>query len=292
MNRRVWAVFLMLCLLSGSGWILDEWWTSPLSGLGRSAWHEALLALLFGGAYRTRRRAGEGGKAWGRIAAWGAGMIGVPQMVIAGTGGRISGFTEVLVFTLVPAIVVILEAQREGLGSGEDSLGKLGPAIAGVGGAALILPFALPESLAGWLGMAALVAAAVLSGLAAVRLHGLLRGRDVLWSTAVICGACAVVCAIGAAVLRPQVRSGSVRDWVIEAAVCLFVDGAVLFVLVWLVGEMKPVGFAARYLLIPAITVVEGFVLLRPEFGWTLGLGLALLVGGGVMLVRRTENLV
>ena len=194
--------------------------------------------------------------------------------------------------TLGPAIVVILEAQNEGFGNAENPLAKLGPAIAGVGGAALILPFALPESVGGQLWLAGLVASAVLSGLAAVRLHKLVRTGAEVEAAAAICGACAVVCGIGALIWKAPLRSAGIRDWMIESTVCLLVDGPVIFLLLWLVRAMRPMALAARFLLIPAVTVIEGVVLLRPEWNWTLCLGLASLVGGGVLLLRRTENLI
>ena len=288
----MWLGFVLLILLSGSGWILDEGWTSPIHGLARSALHQGVVAVLFLAVAGVRRADGVGVDGWGRIAGWGAALIAVPQVVMAGAGGWISGFTAVLVFTLVPAIVVIFEAQQEGFEDGESPLGKLGPAIAGVGGAALILPFAVPASGAGWLWLAGLVASAVLSGVAAVRLRGLVRRGAEAKAAGVVCAACAVLCGMGAVVWRSPVTRAGLGDWSIELAVCLLVDGPVLFLLLWLVREMRPVPFAARYLLIPAATVAEGFVLLRPEFNWTLGLGLALLVGGGALLVRRTENLI
>ena len=271
---------------------MDEWWVSPLAGLARGGAHAAVLAVTF---YVL---AGVLGREWGdprrlsEVAFWGAALIAVPQVVTAGAGGRVSVFTEVLLFTLVPAIVMVVEAQQVRFGNAENPLARLGPAIAGVGGAALILPFALPESAGGRMWLAGLVASAVLSGVAAMRLHGLVRQGSEVQATAVICGACAVLCGFGAVVWQAPVGSAGLRGWLIELAVCLLVDGPVFFLLVWLVRGMRPVAFAARFLLIPAVTVIEGVVLLRPELNWTLGLGLALLIGGGSLLLRRTENLV
>ncbi len=291
MSGRAWMGFGLLCVLSGSGWILDERWTSPLTGLARSAVHEVVLALIFGVVAGMPRKRWSGGRQLWQVALWGAVLVALPQVVIAGAGGRVSSFTAVLVFTLVPAIVVILEAQEGRFGNSESSLTKLGPAIAGVAGAALILPFGLPESVAGRVWLAGLVASAVLAGVAATRLHGLVRKGAELGDATVICATCAVICGLGAAASQLPVRSAGLRDWWIELAVCLVVDGPVILLLVWLVREVHPVAFAARYLLIPAITVVEGFVLLRPPWSWTQGLGLALLFGGSALLVRQPENL-
>ena len=271
---------------------MDEWWVSPLAGLARGGAHAAVLAVAF------CVLAGVQGREWGNprrlseVAFWGAALIAVPQVVMGGASGRVSGFTEVLLFTLVPAIVVIVEAQQDCFGNAENPLTRLGPAIAGVGGAALVLPFALPESVGGQLWLTGLVASAVLSGVAATKLQKLVWEGAEVEAAGVICAACAVLSGVGAAVWRVPVKSAGLRDWMIELAVCLLVDGPVFFLLVWLVRGMRPVAFAARFLLIPAVTVIEGVVLLRPQLNWTLGLGLVLLIGGGIYLLRRTENLV
>jgi hypothetical protein len=62
-------------------------------------------------------------------------------------------------------------------------------------------------------------------------------------------------------------------------------DGVEVALLVWLLREMSPVRFASRYLAIPLITILESYVLIRPEFTVRMGFGTALLaMGVGVML--------
>ena len=82
-----------------------------------------------------------------------------------------------------------------------------------------------------------------------------------------------------------------VGDWdagmvATEAARCLLVDGPVLLLTVWLLREMTPVRFAARYLVVPLVTIVEGFLLVRPAWNWTMGAGFVLLAGGCAGLLR------
>jgi len=65
-----------------------------------------------------------------------------------------------------------------------------------------------------------------------------------------------------------------------------FVAEAVEVVLiVWLLREMLHVRFAARYLVIPLLTILESFVLMRPEWTVRMGFGTALLAAGGGMLL-------
>jgi hypothetical protein len=67
---------------------------------------------------------------------------------------------------------------------------------------------------------------------------------------------------------------------------------AELGLLVWLLGAMRPVRLATRYLVVPLLVVVEGAVLMRP--GWTLRMvaGVLLLAAGAgwVLLGREGDE--
>ncbi len=253
--------------------------------------HVGVLALLFWGWSALR---GGGGRdaSWVSIAAWGAALLAVPQVVVAGAGGRVSSLTEVLVFGLTPVVVVFSVAQGEvGFGLRESPLRTLGPALAGLGGLALLVPFAWPVGRIGMAWLFALVASAGLAAVAAVRVHGLLREVGVLRGAAVVCGAAAAM-AGGFAWLG---WSG-LGDWnsgmvVTEAIRCLLIDGPVLLLTMWLLREMSAVRFSTRYLLVPLVTIVEGFLLVRPQWGWTMGAGLLLLGGGcaGLLMADSEE---
>jgi len=52
-----------------------------------------------------------------------------------------------------------------------------------------------------------------------------------------------------------------------------------------LLRGMSPVRFGARYLVVPLVTVVEGYVLLRPELTLRMGFGVALLAGSAAFLL-------
>lgn len=249
--------------------------------------HLGLLALLLwvGSVGRNEARASRGTLL--RVALWGATLLAVPQVAIAGAGGRVSSLSEVLVFALVPAFVVFAVAQRAtGFGPVESPLRSLSPALAGLGGLALLVPFTLPVGPAGAAWLCVLIGAAGLSGVAAVRLHGLLAGGALLRHAAVVGAAGA---ALGGVCSR--LGDNGPADWSAamvgtEAARCLLVDAPVLMLTVWLLREMPPVRFAAHYLLIPLVTVVEGFLLVRPQWSWTIAAGFLLLAAGCAGLLR------
>jgi drug/metabolite transporter (DMT)-like permease len=63
------------------------------------------------------------------------------------------------------------------------------------------------------------------------------------------------------------------------------VDLIQIVLVFWLLREMSPVRFAARYLVIPLLTIVEGYVALRPEVTARMVVGAVLLAGGSVWIL-------
>ena len=259
-----------------------------LPALLRFAVHNLLLASVFGGlALRTGLARG----AWGRIAGWLALLLALPELVVAGASGSVSGLSQALVFTLIPAVVVFVVAQqRAGFGAEDNARNLLLPALAGVAGAALVLPFTTPSSVYGNLWLAGLVVSAVLAGVAAVRLFTLLQGIG-LWSAAAVATG---VAALGAGLLEtPQAHGLSVlnaRAWAVEAALALLADGPLIALTVWLLREVPPIRFSARYSLVLLVTILESAVLLRPTLSWTLAAGLMLMAASAWALLRADSE--
>jgi drug/metabolite transporter (DMT)-like permease len=285
MNARLWSGFAALCLLSGSGWILSEFWISPVSGLTGVALHDAVLCLLFWFASQRFEASKTSSTPWIFIAAWGATLLALPQVLFAAADGAVSVFSVVLIYTLVPVIVVVFVGQRAGFGIQESTPALLGPALAGVAGAALLLPFTLPGSTAGVLWFIVMVMAAVLAGIAAVKLHSLLENVEIFRTLTIVSAAVAGLSLAFALVKRTPMKPASPKDVAIELASCLFLDGPVLLLTVWLLRTMSPVAFSSRYLFVPLVTIVEGFILVRPTLNWT-AVGAMLLAGGGLALMN------
>jgi prepilin signal peptidase PulO-like enzyme (type II secretory pathway) len=63
------------------------------------------------------------------------------------------------------------------------------------------------------------------------------------------------------------------------------VDVVEVLLIVLLLREMPPIRFAARYLVIPLLTILESFVLMRPEWTIRMGFGTALLAAGAGTLL-------
>jgi hypothetical protein len=63
-----------------------------------------------------------------------------------------------------------------------------------------------------------------------------------------------------------------------------------VLLIVWLLREMQPVRFAARYLVIPLLTVLESYILMRPEWTLRMGCGTVLLAAGAGALLLSTAG--
>jgi len=284
MTRRMWAGFAVLCLLAGSAWIFDEAMPGLLRGLPRTAVHDCVLAIAFGLVSLGRRKIGGNGL---KIALGAIAMFAVPEILFAGASGHVSETTEMLVFLLVPVVVIFVVAQKAvGFGSTESPLRMLVPALAALGGATLLVPFDWPPTVGGRLWVVSMVGSAILAGVAAVWMHGLLQEIDVIRAASVGFGACGIVaaafCWIGWTSLPTWSGSGLAAE-----ALRIALEAPILLLTVWLLREMRPIGFSARLYFVPLVTILEGFALLRPGVGWEAWIGVVLMVGGGVALLRE-----
>jgi hypothetical protein len=227
---------------------------------------------------------------WGRIALLGIAVWALPLAVIKFAAGRLSGLTEALVFTLVPVAAVFVVAQMA-LGFGRDTGPRrlVAPALAGVVGAALLIPFEAPPSETGkiWLGVLAVMV--ILATLAAVGLHKELQGGDLV--PAAVVTAAAVSCfALGAGWDLAAFAGMGRPAWGLELVVALLVDGPLLLLGLWVMREMPPIGAATRYPVTLLVTVGESYVLLHGSAGWAMVLGASLMAGSaGWLLWASTQ---
>jgi drug/metabolite transporter (DMT)-like permease len=288
---KVWVGFLTLCLWAGSAWLYDLFFPGVLTGLPRSALHNGVVAVGCSAYALWRREPAPGPRAWLRLSAAGFFLFALPEVVLAGASAHVSQSSETLVFMLVPVVVVFWVGQQSaGFGTGGGAMRGLFPALAGLGGAALLLPFALPPSLEGRLWMTALVASAIMAGIAAVAAHRLLVGFSIAQAGSAIFG---VSCLAAAAFSwidwtgLPPVTSTALT---FEGLRLLLIDAPILLLGLWLLRAMRPVAFSSRLLLVPSVTLVEGILAERPEVGWYGWLGLGLVLAAAILLLRSSET--
>jgi hypothetical protein len=281
MSRASWIGFVVLCILSATSWVIPRVEELPVfeqQGVRYAV--IGLIALLFGG-YR--------GWSWSlglRLGLVGVFFFGVPIGVVEWTRGAVPEISRSALFAMVPVVVVMVIA------AGDEERGVrrfLAPELTGLGGLLLIVPLEFSGSVRGLLMLGVVCAAVVLVGLSSVWLYWLMRG--VAWAHAV-----AVICLVNAALLLAcgAVRGDFVWRWNGLApviSITSLVDVIEVVLIVWLLREMPPVRFAARYLLIPLLTILESFVLIRPEVTVRIACGTVLLAaGGGMLLFLKTGD--
>jgi hypothetical protein len=281
MRWTLWVAFAALCILLGTSWVIPE---MP-SGLPSLEQQGILFGLIGMAAFVFA--------GWGvwirvtsalclRLGAAALGLFGVPMVVAEYARGNGQGINGAALFAMVPIVVVMT------LAAGDDAGARrfLAPALAGLGGLLLLLPFHFSTSARGLAMLSVVCAAVIVAGIASVWLYRLLRGVSVADAVAVVGVSNAVFLLVWSGVGGGTVWRGSELASVVS--VSSLVDVVEVLLIVWLLREMSPVRFASRYLLIPLLTVLESYVLVRPEWTVRMGFGTVLLaVGAGVLLFGK-----
>jgi hypothetical protein len=275
MRRAVWVAFAAVCVLSAISWIVPRSEGLPTLELQGIRYGLIGLAALF--AARRRVRFGSAGL---QVAAAGVGFFGMPMMVGEWARAGVAETSRIALFAMVPVVVVMVVA------AGDDERGVrrfLIPALLGLGGLLLMLPLEFSGSVRGRLMQGAVCVAVVLVGLSSVWLYRLLRGWTLAEALAVVGLSSAVFLLACSAVRGELVWQGSALVSVVSLS--SLVDLIEVVLLVWLLREMMPVRFAARYLVIPLLTLLESYALMRPELTVRGVSGVVLLAAGAGMLL-------
>ncbi len=279
-----WIAFAALCILSGTSWAIPDAMTGGLPAMeqqGLLFGVIGLTALLF----TARERWPQDKVEWCvRLAGASVGFFAIPMVAVEYARGSVSGTSRSALFAMVPVVVVMVLAPGDATGLGERGARRsLIPALIGLGGLLLLLPLEFSGTVHGWMMLAVVCAAVVLAGFASVWLYRLLQGVRLMSAIAVI-GIANAVFPLSWSFVHEEV----VWRWSGLASVVSFqslVDVVEILLLVWLVREMRPVSFASRYLVIPLVTILESFVLMRPEWTARMGFGALLLAAGAGMLL-------
>jgi hypothetical protein len=215
-------------------------------------------------------------------------LFALPAIVSAAAGGAVASLTVILISTFIPTAVVFMTAQKAD--AGDDAMRLLLPALCGLGGAALLLPFLWPPTLTGQAWIIAIVLTAILSAVAAIRLHRLLAHVSILRALAILCAASA-----GVSALCYRVGYAGSADWnqtelIVEVLRCLFLEAPVLMLLAYLLREMNPIAISTRYLLVPLVTIVESYLIERPHAEWTAYLGVLLMALSAAILIHTSSS--
>jgi drug/metabolite transporter (DMT)-like permease len=287
MKISVWLVFAVYCLLASAAWI-----ATPVPDGGRFFERQAGLfavvglgAAVFAGKdlWAPARRL-----PWARLAIAGVGFWGVPVCLIRWAGSGVPSIVISAAFALLPAVVVLVVSSIGGVEDNGEGWGFLAPALAAFGGVLLMLPVGLPESVRGQLMLGVAFAAVLLVAVSGVWVHQLMQGGALRVTIAIVCFANAVFLMISGLATGDFV--GRWNGWAGILSLSFGVDLIQMILAFWLLREMPPVRFATRYLVIPLLTVVEGYVVLRPEVTARMGTGAVLVAGGAVWILFSKKS--
>jgi drug/metabolite transporter (DMT)-like permease len=275
MTRRYGMIFGAFCLLSASGWLLPP--VLPWA-------HCMILALIGVAAMLASGREG-----WplpreiAKLAVFSILLLGIPDALAAWAQMHVSGALVTATLALVPVLLVVIAAQ---VGSDEisSSTRALAPAVLGLGGIFLLLPVDLPASTLGRIALAILLAAGLLIAFASVAIHRVLRRFSIAEGIAVLCLSNALFLLPGA------LRSGSHGIAIAGSILPALLPCVATALLVVLLREIDPVRLAARYFVVPLLTIVEGYLVLRPELTLRMGVGAVLMASGSAFLVLGSRS--
>ena len=282
--RPIWwrvAAVVALSAVVGSGWLLTEAYPSDLGFPFAGCVHFSVLALA--GLAAAKWPTGE----WRRVAGLalaGLGVFALPGVVASLTTGSVPESTTVAMFCSVPLLVVLAVAWS---GDGE-ARGLLMPSLAGLCGALLIFSPAMPTSLRRAVGLAATIGCCAVVAAAGVWMCRLMRGLSVAVGVAAVgFGGALVLGGYGLWVGWPRIAGALIGA---EGLRCVVFDLPVVWVTVWLMREVSPVRLAARYLIAPVITWIEGYAMVRGTVEMRSAVALLLMLAGAALLLRHREG--
>jgi hypothetical protein len=220
----------------------------------------------------------------GRLAAATVGFFGVPMLVLEYVQGGVGETTRSALFAMVPVVVVLAVAAGDTAGGEEHGARRfLIPALAGLAGLLLLLPFNFSGSVRGRVMLGVVAEVVVLVGMCSLWLYRWLQEVS-LWEAIAIAGLSNAVFLL----VCSRLREDMVWRWgglVSVVSVASLADAIEVVLIVWLLREMLPIRFSARFLVIPLVTILESYVLVRPEFTVRMLSGTGLLAAGaGVLL--------
>ncbi|MEO6803474.1 MAG: hypothetical protein ABI197_09560 [Granulicella sp.] len=280
MRRRHVLGFALFCLLSGSGWLVDNAYPSPLPALERQALHDLVIALAAAAFLIFKRRSPQPIPLL-RIATASILLLGLPASLNE-LAHSVSATSGLALFALVPLFLIVgAIAFNPSSPNPQPSRALMTPALIGFVGALLLPAFQFPSTTHGAFLFALVFAAALSTAAGSLWIYTLLRGHDLAPALAIFCGANALFLGIVAPLTSPIVSPASSLPHELLRAL----DLPQLLLFLWLLRELDPIRFGSRFLLVPLLSVLEGVILVHPPIDPRLGLAALFMAIGGVTLL-------
>ena len=297
LHAKFWQLswpLLLLCLLAGSRWLLEEALPSARSttlsaGVGCSI--SAMLVWAWNKAQAPGRETT--GRTFSRSASWTlpiAAALLVTSPALSGTisDRHVSANAATITLALTPVVCAVALAA---INDREELAGLLWPGLAGLAGLLLLLP---EPSLSSWRADVALATMPLLSGVLAVYLSWVRRGLEKSEeSTEQFSGSwLAMGLLLAAPVFGLMLLPTFLTHSLVEFSGCASAaDGLTFWLTLVTLKQLGASRWSAQFILTPFVTVVEGIILLRPTLTVQSWIGLLLLLlGGSYLLLPRSDN--
>jgi drug/metabolite transporter (DMT)-like permease len=288
--------FFALCLLGASAWLVEAEWPSVLPTMEQRALHDLAIAAVAGVAWwRIRARVGVSAQSRVRLAAASVCLLGLPAVLVDTASSGVSQVNVTATFALLPVLVVLLVSQFDVERAG--TMRMLAPAIVGLAGVMFLLPVSLPSTLHECELELVVVLAVAIAGAASVWMYRLLAEFAPVEAVFICALANGVFFALAFAVdgAMTRARVGPVGGWSrelvgVEIAKALLFDLPQFALLLWLMRVVAPVRLAARALVIPLLTVIEGYAILHPAVSAREMGGAALAFVGAIWLMTARPD--
>jgi drug/metabolite transporter (DMT)-like permease len=271
MTRRIWLLFASFCVLSSADWLLPVT-DAPSPLIQQSLIYGLVGAIAVAFSRRLHRSL--------LLAAYGVALLGLPAVLLSLASVHLPDVTITVIFALVPAMVVLLIVQRD-----DSAHALLMPAIAAFAGLLFVLPVNFPVSAVSRLWLIAPLTAALLVAIASVRIYGILQENPLLPAAATICLTNAAVLLIACIATGQATLQRTALRGLVSLSTAMHI--AVLLLLLPLLKAIPPARLSVRFLTVPLLTVFEGFVLLRPDLTWRMGLGFILSLIATTLFLRE-----
>lgn len=241
MKLTVGIPFGILCILSSSAWVVQPFPDlnplPPLQRQGLLFTTAGLIALVVS----RRKKQSEEMSTQSRLplAAAGLAFFGLPALVIERTSSDVPETARAALFSMVPIVIVIaLAAGNEKHPAEKGARRSLVPALVGLAGLLLLLPFNLSYSTRGNIMLAVVFAVVALVGISSVWLFRLLQSVELWNAAATLCLSNATFLLLSGAATGNLTWNSSVFSSLLSLSSLISLLEIPL--LLWLAREMPP----------------------------------------------------
>ncbi len=272
-----------LCTLAGSGWILTQAWPSQLGYPFAGCIHFICVGCVAASiAWRKPRP----GLKLARVISLGVAgvcLFVLPAASLHFAAGAVPETSGLVLFCAIPAMTIL------GVVCFVDDSGRsrgfLLPSVVALGGACLLFPLQMPSSLRQSILFGLVAACCFIVAFAGIWMHRFLAGIGTAEAVALVGFSGAIVLGLYGVQVGWPVLGG--RLIFAELLRGVIFDLPLVWLALWLMREVDPVRLSARFLLVPLISLLEGYAAMRirPDVKTSLEMT-AVLVGSLILLIK------